>query len=95
MRLKVVTQLAPSQDHGVEQLLDLWVLGLGFEQDFTDEVDWLLVRSACPSTFRSTTMAMLTTWLVVAMYSKRGSLSDGGTRIGALESSALSLSRAS
>jgi hypothetical protein len=42
MRLKVVTQFAPSQDHGIEQLLDLWVPGLGFGQDFTDEVDWPL-----------------------------------------------------
>jgi hypothetical protein len=48
MRLKVVMQLAPSQDHSVEQLLDLWVLGLGFGQDFTDEVDWLLDRERMP-----------------------------------------------
>jgi hypothetical protein len=34
-----VTQLAPSQDHGVEQLLDLWIPGLGLGQYFTDEVD--------------------------------------------------------
>jgi hypothetical protein len=48
MRLKVVTQLAPSQDHGIEQLLDLWIPGLGFRQDFTDEVDWLLDREHMP-----------------------------------------------
>jgi hypothetical protein len=40
-------------------------------------------------------MAALTTWWVAAMYNKRGSFSKGGMRMGALESSALSLSRAS
>jgi hypothetical protein len=44
MRLKVVTQLAPRQDHGEEQLLDLWIPGLCLGQDFTDEVYWLLDR---------------------------------------------------
>jgi hypothetical protein len=39
MKLKVVMKLASSQDHGVQQLLDLWVPGIGFGQDFTDEVD--------------------------------------------------------
>jgi hypothetical protein len=39
MRLEVVMQLAPSQEHGVEQLLDLWIPGLGLGQDFADEVD--------------------------------------------------------
>jgi hypothetical protein len=42
MRLKVVTQFVPSQDHSVEQLLDLWVPGLGFGQNFANEVDWPL-----------------------------------------------------
>jgi hypothetical protein len=41
------------------------------------------------------TIAALTTWLVDATYRKRGSFSEGDTRIGALESSALSLLRAS
>ena len=36
--LEVVAQLAPSQDHCVEQLLDLWIPCLGFKQHFTDEV---------------------------------------------------------
>jgi hypothetical protein len=39
MRLKVVMQLVPSQDHGVEKLLDLWIPSLSLGQDFTDEVD--------------------------------------------------------
>jgi hypothetical protein len=39
-------------------------------------------------------MAALTTRLVAATYNKRGSFSEGSTRIGALESRALSLSRA-
>jgi hypothetical protein len=38
--------------------------------------------------------ATLTTWLVAVTYNKRGSFSEGGTRMGALESSALSLLRA-
>jgi hypothetical protein len=78
-----VTQLAPSQDHGVEQLLYLWIPGLSLGQDFTDEVDWPLERECMP--------------LLLSLDddSKRCSFSEGGTRMGALESSALSLLRAS
>ena len=39
MRLKVVSQLPPRQNHRVQQLLNLWVADLGLGQYFTDEVD--------------------------------------------------------
>jgi hypothetical protein len=39
MRLEVVSQLPPRQDHRVQQLLNLWVADLGLGQYLTDEVD--------------------------------------------------------
>jgi hypothetical protein len=95
VRLKVVSQLPPSRDHDIEHFLDVSISGLGFEQDFTDEIDRSLDQECMPSSCRSTTMAALTTWLVAVTYNKRGSLFEGGTRMGALESSALSLLRSS
>ena len=46
MRLEVVAQLAPSQAHCIEQLLDLWVSCLGFRQHFTDVVHRPLDRQS-------------------------------------------------
>ena len=39
MRLEVVSQLPPRQDHRVQQLLNLWVADFGLGQYLTDEVD--------------------------------------------------------
>jgi hypothetical protein len=39
MRLEVVPQLPPCQNHRVQQLLNLWVADLGLGQYLTDEVD--------------------------------------------------------
>jgi hypothetical protein len=39
MRLEVVSQLPPRQNHCVQQLLNLWVADLGLGQYLTDEVD--------------------------------------------------------
>jgi hypothetical protein len=48
MRLKVVSQLPPRQDHRVQQLLNLWVADLGLGQYLTDEVDWPLDGQCMP-----------------------------------------------
>jgi hypothetical protein len=48
MRLKVVSQLPPRQDHCVQQLLNLWVADLGLGQYLTDEVDWSLDGQCMP-----------------------------------------------
>jgi hypothetical protein len=48
MRLEVVSQLSPCQDHRVQQLLNLWVADLGLGQYLTDEVDWPLDRQCMP-----------------------------------------------
>jgi hypothetical protein len=48
MRLEVVSQLPPRQDHRVQQLLNLWVADLGFGQYLTDEVDWPLDGQCMP-----------------------------------------------
>jgi hypothetical protein len=52
MRLEVVSQLPPCQDHCVQQLLNLWVADLGLGQYLTDEVDWPL-DGQCMSLFSS------------------------------------------
>jgi hypothetical protein len=43
-----VSQLPPSQDHSVEQFLDMWISGFGLGQDFTDEIDWSLDQECMP-----------------------------------------------
>jgi hypothetical protein len=48
MRLEVVSQLSPCQNHCVEQLLDLWVADLGLGKHFADEVDWPLDEQCMP-----------------------------------------------
>jgi hypothetical protein len=48
MRLEVVSQLSPCQDHCVEQLLDLWVANFGLGKHFADEVDWPLDGQCMP-----------------------------------------------
>jgi hypothetical protein len=48
MRLEVVSQLLPCQDHRVQQLLNLWVADLGLGQYLTDEVDWPLDGQCMP-----------------------------------------------
>jgi hypothetical protein len=48
MRLEVVSQLPPRQDHCVQQLLNLWVADLGLRQYLTDEVDWPLDGQCMP-----------------------------------------------
>jgi hypothetical protein len=48
MRLEVVSQLLPRQDHRVQQLLNLWVADLGFGQYLADEVDWPLNEQCMP-----------------------------------------------
>ena len=48
MRLEVVSQLPPCQDHRIQQLLNLWVVDLGFGQYLADEVDWPLNRQCMP-----------------------------------------------
>ena len=48
MRLEVVSQLPPRQDHRVQQLLNLWVADLGLGQYLTDEVDWPLDGQCMP-----------------------------------------------
>jgi hypothetical protein len=42
VRLEVVAQLPPGDEDDVKELLDLCVMCLGVEQDFTDEVDQTL-----------------------------------------------------
>ena len=49
----------------------------------------------CPSSSYSTTRTVLTTCVMAAMYSRRDSLSLGGTRIGGLVRSSLTMSSAS
>jgi hypothetical protein len=48
MRLEVVSQLPPRQDHHVQQLPNLWVVDLGLGQYLTDEVDWSLDGQCMP-----------------------------------------------
>jgi hypothetical protein len=48
MRLEVVSQLPPRQNHRVQQLLNLWVADLSLGQHFTDEVDWPLDGQCTP-----------------------------------------------
>jgi hypothetical protein len=48
MRLEVVSQLSPRQDHRVQQLLNLWVADLGLGQYLTDEVDRPLDEQCMP-----------------------------------------------
>jgi hypothetical protein len=48
MRLEVVSQLSPRQDHRVQQLLNLWVADLGLGQYLTDEVDLPLDGQCMP-----------------------------------------------
>jgi hypothetical protein len=46
--LEVVAQLAPREDHRVQQLLDLRVAHLGVRQDLADVIDRLLDRQGVP-----------------------------------------------
>ena len=46
MGLEVVAQLAPSQDHCVEQLLNLWIACLSFRQHLADAVHRPLDRQS-------------------------------------------------
>ena len=48
MRLEVVSQLLPCQDHRVQQLLNLRVADLGFRQYLANEVDWPLNGQCMP-----------------------------------------------
>jgi hypothetical protein len=48
MSLEVVAEFAPREDHCVEQLLDLWVVRLGFRQDLADVVHRPLDRQGVP-----------------------------------------------
>jgi hypothetical protein len=46
--LEVVAELAPREDHRVEQLLDLWVARLGLGQYIADVVHRPLDRQSVP-----------------------------------------------
>ena len=48
MGFKVVTQLAPSQDCGKDQLLDMGVACLSFREYFANEVNGSLDRESMP-----------------------------------------------
>jgi hypothetical protein len=64
MRLEAVTQPPPSQDHYVEQLLDLQVAYLRLRQYLTDEVHWPLNLQSMP--------------LILSFYYDRGTEYLGG-----------------
>jgi hypothetical protein len=48
MRLEVVSQLLPRQNHRVQQLLNLWVADLSLGQHLTDKVDRPLEGQCMP-----------------------------------------------
>jgi hypothetical protein len=66
MGLEVVAKFAPRENHYIEQLLDLRVVGLGVGQDFADVLHRLLTGKVSHSSVRSTTITALTTWVVAA-----------------------------
>jgi hypothetical protein len=68
--IKVVTQLALGDEHDIEQILDLRVVGLGVGEHLKSEVHRLTLRT-CPSSYRSTTNVVLTARVVATTYKSR------------------------
>ena len=60
-------QLSGCNQYGVDQLLNLWVPGLGFIEHLTDEIDWLLYLVDVAGLVSLNHMAVETTRLVIAM----------------------------
>jgi hypothetical protein len=79
--IKVATQLALGDEHGIEQILDLRVVGLGVGEHLKSEVHRLTLRT-CPSSYRLTTNVVLTTCVVAPTYKSRVSPLVRETSIG-------------
>jgi hypothetical protein len=64
--LEVVAELAPREDHRVEQLLDLRITRLCLGQNLADVVDRSLDWQGVPFLRALYQMTALTTWVVMA-----------------------------
>src|SRR3954470_8640843 len=69
MFLEVVAQPTSRHEHAVGEFLVVRVPLLCRRQYLTEVVDWALDPWVLPSSGRSTTSTVLTTWCVAAMYS--------------------------